>query len=38
VGRHRVFENGHALGAMKLSERRAYDTGVVSLTYGPAER
>jgi dihydrofolate reductase len=35
---HRLFENGEALGALKLSECRAYESGVVSLTYDPAER
>jgi dihydrofolate reductase len=34
----RLFENGEALGALKLSECRPYDNGVVSLTYEPVER
>jgi DNA-binding transcriptional ArsR family regulator len=33
---HRLFENGDVLGALKLSECRAYDNGVVSLNYEPA--
>jgi dihydrofolate reductase len=34
---HRLFENGEALGALRLVACHAYDTGVVSLTYEPAE-
>ena len=34
----RLFESVQALGPMKLSECRAYDNGVVSLTYEPSER
>jgi dihydrofolate reductase len=34
----RLFENGNALGALKLAECHAYDNGVVSLTYQPTAR
>ncbi|MQA90180.1 MAG: hypothetical protein GEU90_08090 [Gemmatimonas sp.] len=35
---HRLFGSGEALGVLKLSECHPYDSGVVSLTYHPAER
>jgi dihydrofolate reductase len=34
----RLFDDGEDLGALKLTECRAYDTGVVSLTYQPTDR
>jgi dihydrofolate reductase len=35
---HRLFDDGEDLGALKLAECRAYDNGVVSLSYRPTER
>ena len=35
---HRLFDDGEALGALELAGCRAYDNGVVSLTYRPSER
>ena len=35
---HRLFDNGEDLGALELAECHAYDNGVVSLAYQPAER
>jgi dihydrofolate reductase len=34
----RLFEDGENLGALELAECRAYDNGVVSLTYQPGDR
>jgi dihydrofolate reductase len=35
---NRLFEDGEELGALELSECRAYDNGVVSLSYQPSRR
>jgi hypothetical protein len=34
----RLFGSGETVGALKLSDCRSYDNGVVSLTHEPAER
>jgi dihydrofolate reductase len=34
----RLFDDGDDLGALELAECRAYDSGVVSLSYQPRER
>ena len=34
----RLFDDVGEIGAVKLSDSRAYENGVVSLTYRPAER
>ena len=36
--RDRLFDNAEDRAAFKLTECHAYDNGVVSLTYQPAER